>query len=372
MVQIVPSSTPSIAQLAAHDPNVVLDNATTALVQRHGLLDPAMLSNVRRAAVAAPLDARSFLILGHQQILDGEPSRAVATLEAGQRLDPRQRLIHLLLVDRYLRTGDVGDATAQFSVMARLGGAGPIAPAIAQMSVAPDTRDAVRRVLRSDPNLEQDVLVDLAKSDASPTTVFDIASPNAKQSAGGLENWGLVLINRLVEHGDYVEARRVWQRVYRLSDTQVAAALFNANFQKLAAAPPFNWLLIANGVGAADMRNNSLSVDYYGRENGDLASQILVLPPGSYQFSFKVEGSKTGAGPTLAWVLRCASGSKADLMRINASGSGQQRFVATRFNVPPNCPAQRLAFIGEAGDFPATIDVTMRDLSLRPAPGSPQ
>ena len=369
-VRTLPASSPGIAQIAGHDPDVVLDEATTALVKQHGILDPAMLDRVRRAAQAAPLDARAYLVLGHQQILDREPQRAVLTLERGQRLDPREQLIHLLLADRYLRTARFADAAAQFAVMARLGSEGPIAPAMAQMSVAPDTRDAVRRVLSEDPQLERDVLFKLAGSNVAPATIFAIASPTARRNAGAKDGWGGTLVSRLVAHGQFAEARRVWQHVYGLSDAAIAAPLFNPGFQKLAATPPFNWLLTADSLGAADPRGGSLSIDYYGRDNGELASQLLVLAPGPYRFAFTVDGTKTNGGPNLVWSLRCASGATTDLMRVTATGSGAPRRVVSGFTVPSGCPAQRLVLTGEAGDFPATVTVTLRDLALQPATGA--
>jgi hypothetical protein len=374
MVQALPARSPSLAQLAPHHPDVVLSKAVVALVKQRGMLDPAALTAVRRAAVAAPLDARPYLILGHQQLLDGEGGHAVATLEAGQRLDPRQRLIHLLLLDRYLRTGRYADAAAQFSISARLVGPaqGPIATAMAQMSMAPETRDAVRRTLRTDPTLERAVLVTLAKADTDPAAIFTLASPAARREAGDSTSWGPVLISRLVAKGRYAAARAVWQNVYGLSAAQVASPVFDAGLRELPGSPPFNWTLVTSSLGAADIRNGSLSVDYYGRDTGDLAGQLLVLRPGAYRFGFTVDGSKMAAGPSMSWSLRCLTGSKTELMNAAVAGTGARQRVATAFTVPSNCPAQQLALIGTAGEFPAPVNVTLRDLDMRPTTGSRQ
>lgn len=372
MLQALPAASPSILRLAPHAPGVVLDNAAVALVQQHGHLDAATLAAVRRASAEAPLDARAFLVLGHQQLLDDQPQRALATLEAGQRLDPRQRVIHLLLLDRYLRTGRLADAAGQFSVLARLVGQTqePVIAAMAQMSMAPQMRDAVRRTLRSDPVLERQVLVALAKSNTAPAAIFALASPEAQRDAGAAESWGPALIDRLVAHERYADARLVWQRVYGLTDAQVAAPLYDAGLRKLGGAPPFNWLLAAGSLGAADMRDNALAVDYYGRDSGELASQLLVLRPGSYRFAFTLEGGKTTSGPSLAWSLQCASGGKAELMRLAAPGTGTRRRLATTVTIPAGCAAQRLALLGESGEFPTPISMTLRDLDLRPASGN--
>ncbi len=366
-VRALPPSAPVVARIASQHPDVVLRRAERDLVEKNGILDTAALDATRRAATEAPLDERPFLILGHQQLLDRQPQRAVRTLEAGRRLDPRERLIHLLLLDRYLRTERYADAAAQFSVLARLVGQahGPIATAVAEMTRIPETRDAVRRTLRSDPALEIAVLTTLAKSQTPPTEIFALASPAARRDAGRSDSWGPALITRLVAQGRYDDARSVWQRVYNLSDAQVTAPLFNAGLQRVAASPPFDWTLVADSIGAADMRGGALAIDYYGRASGPLAGQLLTLRPGSYRFAFTVEGSKAGAGPTLYWSVRCATGDRTELKRIVVAGSGQSRRVSSDFTVPGGCPAQQLALIGDAGEFPVAINVTLRNLDLR-------
>ncbi len=375
MVNTLPTSSGEITRLAADDPGVVLGRTATRLVAQHGILDAQTLDAVRRAAAAAPLDARAYLILGHQQLLDNTPDRAVATLEAGQRLDPRQRLIHLLLLDRYLRTAHYADAATQFSVLARILGAAqaPIATAMAQMTMAPETREAVRRTLNTDPVLERAVLIALAKSAIAPDAIFALASPAARADAGNAESWGPVLVDRLVERSQYEAARSVWQRIYGISAAQAAMPITNAGFRETRAAPPFDWTLTASSLGAADLRSGSMVVEYYGRDSGALASQLLVLRPGRYRFAITVDPGKTDATTTLAWTLACkaaASDTRDPLMTLPVTATAKPHRIAADVVVPANCPSQILTLRGEAGEFPAPLNVTLRDLDLRPVPDS--
>jgi hypothetical protein len=372
LVQVLPPAAPPPVRLVADDPDTVLGTAATALVRQRGQLDAATLAAVRRAAAAAPLDARAYLILGHQQLLDGEPRRAVATLEAGQRLDPRQRLIHLLLLDRYLRTGRYADAATQFSVLARLMGAtqAPIAIAMAQMSLAPETRDAVHRTLATDPTLERSVLIALARTKTPPATIFALASPAARADAGNQTSWGPVLVARLVDQGAFTIARAVWARVHRLPTASIVAPIFDAGFAKSPASPPFNWMLVAGSIGAADIRNGGLAIDYYGRDSGVLASQLLVLPPGRHRFAFTVDPGKTDTASRLFWTITCVSGAKTTLATVPVVAGPTRRRIAAELIVPANCPAQMLQLNGEAGDFPAPINVTLRDPQVRGLDGA--
>jgi hypothetical protein len=369
MVRLLPPANSALATLAPHDPDLVLTRAAAALVRQRGILAPQTLAAVRRAAQDAPLAANAFVILGHQQLLDGQPARAVNTLEAGQRLDPRNSLVHLLLLDRYLRTGRYADAAAQFSVASRLVGPaqGAIASALAKMSLDPETSGAVRRTLQTDPGLEQAVLITLARSETAPATIFALASPDARRNAGSDGNWGPVLINRLIEGQLFAAARSVWQTIYRVPPTQARALIFDAGFKELPASAPFNWTLTAGSLGAADIRDGTLSINYYGRENGDLARQLLVLAPGSYRLAFTVEGSKTGTGPSVAWTLKCVPGGKAELLNVVATATGTPNRVAAAFTVPSGCPAQQLTLVGNGGEFPAPITLTLRDLDMRAA-----
>lgn len=365
-VRALALTTPVVQRIAATHPDVVLRETKLALVEKNGILDTKALDATRRVATKAPLDARSFLILGHQQLLDRQPARAVRTLEMSQRLDPRDRLTHLLLLDRYLRTGRYSDAAGQFSVLSRLMGdvQGPIAAAVAEMTRIPETKAAVRQTLATDPALERSVLRVLAKSQTAPAEIFALASPAARRDAGQTESWGPVLIARLVDQGRYGEARRVWQRVYGLSDAQVAAPLFNAGFAKMAASPPFDWTFTADSLGAADPQNGALAIDYYGRDSGTLASQLLTLGPGTYRLGFTIEDAKTGNGPALFWSLRCKTDGF-EILRMPIVGAGQVQKVAAAFTVPAGCPAQQLALVGQAGEFPTAINVTLRDLNVR-------
>lgn len=380
LVRTLPPDAPVLLRLAPDDPDALLARATARLVTQHGILDSATLAAVRRAAVAAPLDARAYLILGHQHLLDGEPARAVATLEAGERLDPRQRLIHLLLLDRYLRTGRYAEATAQFSVLARLLGAtqAPIAAAMARMVVDPQTRDTARRALGADPVLERAVMAALARADTAPDMLFALASPAARADARKPESWGPVLLNRLVARGDYAAARRAWQRIYAVPPARAGMAITNARFDRTPGIPPFDWVLAAGSLGAADLRGGSLGIDYYGRDSGDLARQLLVLAPGRYRFSVTIDAGKTDDTARLFWSLACGTDTASDtgrLMNLPVTATAKAHRIAADIAIPAGCPAQTLTLRGEAGDFPSPVSLTLRAPDIAPlaapAPSAP-
>jgi hypothetical protein len=374
MIALLPAGTPALAGIAPGSPAITLGRAATALEKKPGLLggphrgfDPATLASVRRAAVDAPLDARPFLILGYQHLSEGKVARATRSLEAAQRLNPRNRLVHVLLLERYLLTNRFTDAAAQLSVLSRLVGAAqsPIATAMAQMLLDPMTSDAARRTLRTDATLERGVLIALAKGSTEPDDIFVLAGPAALADAGSEGSWGQILVTRLVRDNRFAAARNVWQRIHRLPAADVAVPIFNPSFAPVQASAPFNWTLTAGGLGAADPRAGTLSIDYYGRDSGDLARQLLVLAPGRYRFTSTATGGKPDAASRLFWTVTCAGEGGAVLTNMAVPTAPGTRRAESAFTVPAGCPAQTLVLRGEAGEFPAPITLDIGNVAIR-------
>lgn len=385
ITQVLPAQSPALLNIAPDDADGVLSRASLALVATVDSRDPmslgfgrtplssATIAAVRHAATQLPLDERPYLILGQEQLVAGQTGHGIRTLEAGQRLDPRNRLIHLALLVQYLKTNRFGPAAAQMSVLSRLiSRTQPfVATALAQMIVMSNTAPAAKRALQSDPNLERSVLTTLAKSTASPDQIFALASPRALADAGNPQSWGPALVSRLVDADRFADARQVWQRIYRLPSAAVAAPIFNPQFRTMPASPPFDWTLAASGLGAADPDNGTLAVDYYGRDSGNLADQMLVLSPGRYQLDFATEGGKPNAASQLFWTVACATGDKTVLANVAVPTPPGLHRAGGAFTVTSTCPAQTLTLRGEAGEFPSPISLTIKGLAIRAA-GAPE
>lgn len=381
ITEVLPAQSPAFMRIAPDDAHGVLTRATLALAGSidprdpmsigfgRKSLDPATVAAVKRAAMQLPLDERPYLILGNQQLVHGQTDRGIRSLEAGQRLDPRNRLIHMALLVQYLTTNRFGPAAQQMSVLSRLiGRIQPfVATALAQMLLMPETEAAAKRALRTDLDLERSVLIALAKGETPPDRIFALASPRALASAGKSDSWGPALVSRLVDADQFTEAHQVWQRIYHLPEAAVTVPIFNPQFRQTSASPPFDWTLTAGGLGAADPQNGELAVDYYGRDSGNLASQTLILTPGRYQIYFATEGGKPNAASRLFWGVACATGDKTILVNVAVPTTPGSHRASGTFAVPATCPAQTLTLRGEAGEFPSPISLTIKGLVIRAA-----
>jgi hypothetical protein len=101
----------------------------------------------------------------------------------------------------------------------------------------------------------------------------------------------------------------------------------------------------------AEADNGRLRVLYYGRQDTSLASQVLLLPPGSYQFEAPLSGQL--ASGALEWNVRCLNGG-GTLMDFHPS-PGES---GASFKVPASgCDAQWLELKGSQQDMPQDTDV---------------
>ena len=368
-VNILPPGDPRAAVLTPRSPDVVLNNALIRWVLAKGKLDAPTLAAVGRTAQRAPLDARPYLFFGAEDILHRDGARATEVLEAGRRLDGRNRWIRLLLLDRYLRAKRYDQAAGELAVLNRLvsGAQTPILGELARMAQDPSTRDAVRQTLARDPALEADLLGTLARLDPDPQLLLGLASPSARAMARLPNGWGQSLVQAMVDRGRFTAARATWARLFGIAPDAAAQPVYDSGFYGLAGAPPFGWQFASGTIGAADPRHGQLSVEYYGRDDGILASQLLVLSPGRYRLGYALAG---GAGTGLSWTLSCADQPKAApfvSVGLPSATAAPHRF-GLDFAVPASgCTAQWLRLVGTAAEFPTAVNLTISGLALRKA-----
>lgn len=367
-INIMPPTDPRLTTWAGKAPEVALDRAMVEFVTGRGAVSPATMATVGEAAKRAPLDARPFLLFAVRDLVRRPDAPVIPVLEAGRRLDGRQRWIRLLLLDRYIRAGRVDQGAREFTVLARLvtSAQAPILTELARLASAPETRPAVRRALARDPALERSLLSTLASSNPDPALLFSIASPGARASAGVPGGWGQKLVEAMVQRGQYIAARTVWQRIYGLSAADAAQLLYDAGLRGLPGSPPFNWSLASGAIGAVDLHGGEFAITYYGRDTGSLAGQLLTLPPGRYRFGYALVGGPANTRGALSWTLACADAPAAPVLLdapLPAPANAPRRYEV-QFTVPAGCRAQQLTLRGNAAEFPTEINVTISALTL--------
>jgi hypothetical protein len=236
----------------------------------------------------------------------------------------------------------------------------------------PRTGTALLKVLAHEPELQQSVLAHLALSGADPDLILGIAasSPATAGSPEGL-HWQRALLSRLVEQGDLQRAHRLWRSFAGLAPSDGGKGVHDGDFRGAPGAPPFNWQFSTGAAGVAErIGTPALQVDYYGRENVGLATQLLMLKPGRYRLQFRAEGDASGEGSQMLWTVTC-TGSKAELLSLPLRDVNfSPRTLSGVFTVPAGCAGQWLKLNGTAGEFPKGQNVTISQLQIVPGDAS--
>jgi hypothetical protein len=239
-------------------------------------------------------------------------------------------------------------------------------PELARFARNPRMRDTLRQSLDLDPNLHGLLLHHLASNGADANLVLQMAGARPPAVAEGSPDWRTALVDSLIRKGEFQRARQQWARFSGVSSTGVPEGVYDGDFQGLPGLPPFNWSFASSELGAAERdRKGALQVEYYGRTRGDLAWQLLMLPPGRYRMSFHAEGDLASPQHRLIWRMQCQKNDLAimEFPLTNISYAGRR--LAGDFTVPPACNAQWLKLVGEPTEFPKIENVLIRNLLIQ-------
>lgn len=315
---------------------------------------------VASAADKAPLAPEPFLVRGVQANLAGNAAAAQRDFEAAQWRNPRSLPAAFFLADRYFRARDVTNGLREVAALARLSPDGGTAavPYLAQYATSRANWPALRSLFVSNPPLARPVLMKLAQDIHTVPAALALAGP----AEMGNQPWLVQAVYTLIEAGDYAGARNAWVKTAG-AGAQSAELLHDANFRDKSSPPPFNWQLTSSTVGLAERQSGRLHVLFYGGEDGTLASQLLLLPPGSYRLSLRLAGDPARAH-SLTWALWCDKTAQplASVTLDVAAARGWQ------FQVPAGCQAQWLKLSGVSADVPQPVDISIDGLTLSKGP----
>lgn len=319
---------------------------------------PEVLHSVYQAGRKDPLAPEPFLVRGVEAQLAGDTALARKAFAAAQLRDPRSLPARYFLAQDAFQRGDAASGLKDIVILARLApyGATSLAPYLGAYAVDRSTWPQLRTVLRENPELAAATLQSLAKDPANADVILALAEGRQREPNNP---WIPVLLSNLVRAGDYGKARSVWAQLSHIR-LDASSSIFDPTFSRSDAPPPFNWTLTSSTVGLAERRpGGGLHVIYYGQEDGALASQLLVLPPGTYRLTMRATGD-LGAAQPLQWRLICASSNA----EIGAAPFGAAAVKGWAFTVAGACGAQQLQLVGSSSDMPRQVDVTINQVLL--------
>jgi len=351
----------SAARLWAHHPTVELSLGLLEIGQASRArtrVPPVSIAMIDDAAGKSPLSPEPFLVHGVQARLAGDIDAARRDFVAAQWRDPRSLPAAYFLAEYYFRSGRPIDGLRQTAILARLspGGITTVAPYVAAYAQERSNWSQIRDLFKSEPSIEDDVLSALAQNSANTDAVLALADAKHRRSDSP---WVTVLLHGLVDAGQYSRAKAIWAALGGVRSAS-AELIHDATFEDAKAPPPFNWALTSSTVGLAERQHGQrLHAIFYGSEDGALASELLLLPPGTYRMQFRLAPSALHP-EAISWSVRCDKAEESFATVTVDAGANR----GWQFQVPVNCQAQWLELTGRSGDIAQQSDVTITDLRL--------
>jgi len=316
---------------------------------------PATLKLISDAARKAPLDAEPFVVRGVQAQVSGDRRLAIASFKAAALRDGRSIPARYFLAEQYLRSGDAANGLNEIALLARMipNGVDNLGSYIAAYAKDPKTRPQLMALFRTNPGIELAALSALSADPSNADLVLQLATPSSKTP-----EWSGRLIETLVNAGEFEKARTIWANLSHVAITP-RDLVFDAGFQRTDVPPPFNWAMTSSAIGLAERQpGGRLHVLFYGQDDGVLARQLLILKPGHYRLAMRVAGDLAHAR-ALSWTLTCV-GASSSIISVELANAAP----TADFNVPTNCPGQRLELAARTADLPQQVDVTISGFSL--------
>lgn len=336
------------------DPKLALALAEIGKAASEGKTPPSSaLALVRDAGRHAPLSAEPLQVAAAARLEVGDGAAGERLLKAALRRDPRSNAAHFMLAGQYIRQERIEEALVHVGVLGRrLRGTGTaaFAGALAMYLRQPGAVSKVAPVLANDPSLRSAVMNSLAADPGATSTLRALV-----RRGDADETWFRSAFERQLAAGDLESARGL-----------LAAAGVRGGGARLtswsaeADGGPLSWRLPPgpDGVAEAD-RNGPLRLVYYGRADAPLADHLLLLPAGRFRLAARF-GDLAAPG-IFEWRLTCLQGNR-PLASVPVSGAEVNQVV----EVPPDCPAQRLALWGRMGEFPKTTSASLLQVTLVP------
>lgn len=271
----------------------------------------------RKALMNDPLNARALRILGMLAEADSDDTDASNFMHAADRLSLHDSISAYWLMLNSAQASNYQAAIHYADVLLRTDPelASDVVAVLAHVGEDKDGAVLIRKILATDPPWRAQFISLLPNYVTDVRTPLDLLlalpSDPVPLTADDIKPY----VNFLIAHQFYSLAYYTWLQFLPREELRHAGFLFNGNFDVVPSGLPFDWTISSGSGVTVDVvpnpdksGNNALLVDFqYGRVDYHSVTELIMLAPGSYEFSGKYKGELVGPRG-LKWRIVCTNG----------------------------------------------------------------
>ena len=307
----------------------------------------AQVRELRAGIAANPGNSAAWLALAllTTQPPGVAPLDETAVLAVAARLAPQDALLLRLQAARALHRGQWAPAVAALVRLVQEHADPEAARALAALVGNASAQPALKAALHPQSTWLEPVLQQLGSAGVPVVQAMPLVAEALPMKLVSARS-GQMLLRGLKASGQWLEAQALW--VYLLGGK--APLLYNGSFEQGFIADGFDWQLKDVGPSrsgvlieqpARGARGRVLQLEFTGRPVAQpMAWQVLVLAPGTYQFTGDYMARQMRTEQGLAWSFNCVAGGR-ELARTHPlkDTQGQWQKMDVGLSVPADCPA---------------------------------
>jgi hypothetical protein len=294
-----------------------------------------------RTALARDLTVIAGIELrGADRAASGRQAEAARLFALSDRLSRRSLPTRLWLIQASVDRGDVAGALANFDLALRTSTEAPaiLFPVLAKASADPTLTVPLARLLDRPSDWRLTYFEWALANGPDLSSLANMMMQMRDRRLIEENRLDQRLVELLVTKSEFTQAVHLKRRF----DPKPAGLVADPHFADPSARYPFGWGLGSDGsIGAERSLAASGPVLAYratAPRSGQVAAQLLILPPGNYRLETRTAAAATGVAPL--WTLTCGDSGPGLAQLEQPLVAGAQ--AAAAFAVPQGCPAQWL------------------------------
>jgi hypothetical protein len=306
-----------------------------------------------KALKANRLDGRALRVMAQVAENQGDEKRAAELFNKAVALSPRDLPSHVWLLEHALRNRQAKPAAVHMDALLRVAPelGKVLLPQAVALAVNPSAQDAMLAQLALNPPWRRHLLMASAASEFSAEQIVPVyIKLNALSKLEPADY--LPLIDRLNKENRYAQAYLTWANLIPEKQRKYLGNVFDGGFElpMEEQVGAFGWQLQqVDGASAqllgtqGTLGENSFYVEFEGRRTPYAhLSQMLALPPGQWQLSFRAKAERLDSSRGLVWRIVCQSNGKILAETEPMRGRFNWQEFNKQFLVSEDCAGQRL------------------------------